>query len=306
MTIAFELCLMVVSLTCWNCSGVLIFGAVGAEKPPLSVLRMAADIGTAVVLLFGEGARGRGLLCRRSGQGGSLGEGMISRSTETLKDVGWEQAMKEAYAVSLLQKRLLQMTAGWVAGSTICSPSFWPHHLLGRNGAFLGLGFSSLSKGVWGPPVFLWFLFQQGEIYGITWQSLQAGPDTATNRSSGSFFSSASFYRSGVLLEVIFSSPVTFSAPLIPRLRKRADRSRYLRPGAVKTASHLLKHDAGGEGDQSSRKEGSKGQTEGGNDVSLGSRFGQWPFFRGRPIHDTSRFYGRLCLQRGDSSNHNL
>ena len=118
--------------------------------------------GTAVVLLFGEGALGRGLLAGE-GREDLWGKGMISCLTETLKDGGLEQAMKEAGVVSLLAKRLLQMTAGWVAGLTICSPFFfccitcWGGMCL--SGA---LAFLTLEKGVWGLPVFLWLLFPQG------------------------------------------------------------------------------------------------------------------------------------------------
>ena len=61
--------------------------------------------GTAVVLLFGEGALGRGLLAGE-GREDLWGKGMISCLTETLKDGGLEQAMKEAGVVSLLAKRL--------------------------------------------------------------------------------------------------------------------------------------------------------------------------------------------------------
>ena len=80
--------------------------------------------GTAVVLLFGEGALGRGLLAGE-GREDLWGKGMISCLTETLKDGGLEQAMKEAGVVSLLAKRLLQMAERWVAGLTICSPFFF-------------------------------------------------------------------------------------------------------------------------------------------------------------------------------------
>ena len=112
--------------------------------------------GTAVVLLFGEGALG-----------------MISCLTETLKDGGLEQAMKEAGVVSLLAKRLLQMTAGWVAGLTICSPFFFGCITCWGGMCLSGaLAFLTLEKGVWGLPVFLWLLFPQGVIYGITWAVL--------------------------------------------------------------------------------------------------------------------------------------
>ena len=103
---------------------------------------------------------------------------MISCLTETLKDGGLEQAMKEAGVVSLLAKRLLQMTAGWVAGLTICSPFFFGCITCWGGMCLSGaLAFLTLEKGVWGLPVFLWLLFPQGVIYGITWQSLQAGPE---------------------------------------------------------------------------------------------------------------------------------
>lgn len=93
--------------------------------------------GTAVVLLFGEGALGRGLLAGE-GREDLWGKGMISCLTETLKDGGLEQAMKEAGVVSLLAKRLLQMTAGWVAGLTICSPFFFAALPAGAECAFPG------------------------------------------------------------------------------------------------------------------------------------------------------------------------
>lgn len=164
--------------------------------------------GTAVVLLFGEGALGRGLLAGE-GREDLWGEGMISCLTETLKDGGLEQAMKEAGVVSLLAKRLLQMTAGWVAGLTICSPFFfccitcWGGMCL--SGA---LAFLTLEKGVWGLPVFLWLLFPQGVIYGITWAVLAGWAGGREHRLHlAAFFLLLLFTAAGALLEGIFHHP---------------------------------------------------------------------------------------------------
>ena len=176
--------------------------------------------GTAVVLLFGEGALGRGLLAGRR-QGGPLGEGDDFLPDRDIERCGMEQAMKEAGVVSLLAKRLLQMTAGWVAGLTICSPFFFGCITCWGGMCLSGaLAFLTLEKGVWGLPVFLWLLFPQGVIYGITWQSLQLGRRTGTPSSSGSFFSSASFYRSRSSVRGDFSSPVMFSALLFQKPEK--------------------------------------------------------------------------------------
>ncbi|MFR2779946.1 MAG: hypothetical protein ACLTBL_02665 [Clostridium sp.] len=176
--------------------------------------------GTAVVLLFGEGALGRGLLAGE-GREDLWGKGMISCLTETLKDGGLEQAMKEAGVVSLLAKRLLQMTAGWVAGLTICSPFFLLHYLLGRNVPFRGLGFSHIGKGRLGTSsVSLAFVSTGGDLWDYLGSPCRLGRRTGTPSSSGSFFSSTSFYRSRSSVRGDFSSPVMFSALLFQKPAK--------------------------------------------------------------------------------------
>ena len=85
---------------------------------------------------------------------------------------------------------------------------FWLHYLLGRNVPFRGLAFLTLEKGVWGLPVFLWLLFPQGVIYGITWQSLQAGPEDGNTVFIWQlFFLLLLFTAAGALLEGIFHHP---------------------------------------------------------------------------------------------------
>ena len=156
--------------------------------------------GTAVVLLFGEGALGRGLLAGE-GREDLWGKGMISCLTETLKDGGLEQAMKEAGVVSLLAKRLL--------------------YLLGRNVPFRGLGFSHIGKGRLGTSsVSLAFVSTGGDLWDYLGSPCRLGRRTGTPSSSGSFFSSASFYRSRSFVRGDFSSPVMFSALLFQKPAK--------------------------------------------------------------------------------------
>lgn len=161
--------------------------------------------GTAVVLLFGEGALGRGLLAG-AGRENSCGMGMIFCLTEAFKDGGLEQAIKKTCIVNLLVQRLLQMTAGWAAGLTICSSFFfccmtcWGGMCLSGTLAFL-----TLEKGVWGLPVFLWLLFPQGVIYGITWAVLAGWAGGRERRLHlAAFFLLLLFTAAGALLEGIF------------------------------------------------------------------------------------------------------
>ena len=160
------------------------------------------------MLLFGEGALGRGLLAGE-GREDLWGKGMISCLTETLKDGGLEQAMKEAGVVSLLAKLLLQMTAGWVAGLTICSPFFFGCITCWGGMCLSGaLAFLTLEKGVWGLPVFLWLLFPQGVIYGITWAVLAGWAGGREHRLHlAAFFLLLLFTAAGALLEGIFHHP---------------------------------------------------------------------------------------------------
>ena len=164
--------------------------------------------GTAVVLLFGEGATGKGLACRRR-QGDLVGEGDDFLPDRDIERWGLEQAMKEAGVVSLLAKRLLQMTAGWVAGLTICSPFFFGCITCWGGMCLSGaLAFLTLEKGVWGLPVFLWLLFPQGVIYGITWAVLAGWAGGREHRLHlAAFFLLLLFTAAGALLEGIFHHP---------------------------------------------------------------------------------------------------
>ena len=164
--------------------------------------------GTAVVLLFGEGALGRGLLAGE-GRETPWRKGMISFLTEALRDGGMEQVIKEASVVSLLAKRLLQMTAGWVAGLTICSPFFFGCITCWGGMCLSGaLAFLTLEKGIWGLPVFLWLLFPQGVIYGITWAVLAGWAGGRERRLHlAAFFLLLLFTAAGALLEGIFHHP---------------------------------------------------------------------------------------------------
>lgn len=164
--------------------------------------------GTAVVLLFGEGALGRGLLVGNGGKN-LWRKGMISFLTEALRDGGMEQVIKEAGVVSLLAKRLLQMTAGWVAGLTICSPFFFGCITCWGGMCLSGaLAFLTLEKGIWGLPVFLWLLFPQGVIYGIIWAVLAGWAGGRERRLHlAAFFLLLLFTAAGALLEGIFHHP---------------------------------------------------------------------------------------------------
>mgnify|MGYP000187625620 CR=1 FL=1 len=120
---------------------------------------------------------------------------------------GLEQAMKEAGVVSLLAKRLLQMTAGWVAGLTICSPFFLAALPAGAECAFPGPWLSHIGKASGTSSVSL-ALFPQGVIYGITWAVLAGWAGGREHRLHlAAFFLLLLFTAAGALLEGIFHHP---------------------------------------------------------------------------------------------------
>ena len=70
------------------------------------------------------------------------------------------------------------------------------------------LAFLTLEKGVWGLPVFLWLLFPQGVIYGITWAVLAGWAGGREHRLHlAAFFLLLLFTAAGALLEGIFHHP---------------------------------------------------------------------------------------------------
>ena len=158
------------------------------------------------MLLFGEGALGRGLLAGE-GREDLWGKGMISCLTETLKDGGLEQAMKEAGVVSLLAKRLLQMTAGWVAGLTICSPFFCCITCWGGMCLSGALAFLTLERASGDFQCFSGFCFHRGDLWDYLGSPCRLGRRTGTPSSSGSFFFFYFFYRSRSSVRGIFHHP---------------------------------------------------------------------------------------------------
>lgn len=164
--------------------------------------------GTAVVLLFGEGALGKGILVG-AGREDIWGTGMSSCLTEVFRDGRPERIMREAGVVSLLAKRLLQMTAGWAAGLTICSAFFFGCITCWGGMCLSGaLALLTLEKGVWGLPVFLWMMFPQGIIYGITWAVLAGWAGGRERRLHlAAFLLLLLFAAAGAVLEGIFHHP---------------------------------------------------------------------------------------------------
>lgn len=161
--------------------------------------------GTAIVLLFGEGAMGSGVFVKEAGETGWEG-GIVSYITRVFQSPGISGIIQKEGFVVLLMKRLFQLTAGWIAGLTICSRFFfgcltcWAGMCLSGTLALL-----TLEKGVWGLPVFLWLTFPQGAVYGIVWAVLAGWAGKTERRLHlAAFCLLLLFTVAGVLAEAVF------------------------------------------------------------------------------------------------------
>ena len=161
--------------------------------------------GTAIVLLFGEGALAGGVLVKEAGEK-SWAWGVISYFTEVFQPEGLSRMIQKDGFVVLLAKRLFQITAGWIAGLTICSEFFFGCLTCWGGMCLSGaLAFLTLEKGVWGLPVFLWLMFPQGVVYGIIWGILAGWAGGKERRLRPAAFSLLLLFTvTGALLEAVF------------------------------------------------------------------------------------------------------
>ena len=159
------------------------------------------------MLLFGEGALGRGLLAGE-GREDLWGKGMHFLPDRDIERWGLEQAMKEAACES----------AGKAAASDDCRMGgrlnylqpllFWLHYLLGRNVPFRGLGFSHIGKGRLGTSsVSLAFVSTGGDLWDYLGSPCRWAAGREHRLHLAAFFLLLLFTAAGALLEGIFHYP---------------------------------------------------------------------------------------------------
>ena len=177
--------------------------------------------GTAVVLLFGEGALGRGLLAGE-GREEPLGEGDDFLPDRDIERWGAGTGNEGSRRCESAGKAAASDDCRMGGRSNDLQPLlFLLHYLLGRNVPFRGLGFSHIGKGRLGTSsVSLAFVSTGGDLWDYLGSPCRLGRRTGTPSSSGSFFSSTSFYRSRSSVRGDFSSPVMFSALLFQKPAK--------------------------------------------------------------------------------------
>lgn len=112
---------------------------------------------------------------------------------------------------SVFWRRLVQVTAGWLMGMTICSaPLFCLVSAYGGLSAAVALSLLTARKGILGLPAFLVSLFPQWLIYGAVWWLLAAWAGGSPKRVRlGAFFLLVLFTACGAGAEILINPVVS-------------------------------------------------------------------------------------------------